>query len=307
MVLAHAQHRWRIGHLLIGTPESFGHIATALETRLADLGYVAGQTITIINQYTVPQPENLEATISALLPSVDLLVVWGTISGVTAKKLAKSLPVVFMSISFLVELGLVASLPRPGGNMTGITFEAAHETNAKRLQILQEILPSATRIAVLGAGGDPNVGFAMASLQQASRGLGITLALVEVTSAENLREAFTEMKSTRAEALIVIPGALTYVNRKAIADLALVHHLPSCHAFAETVAAGGLVSLGPDLVAMTFQGAAYIDKIIRGANPAELPVQQPTHYELHLNLKTAKALGLTIPTFLLVRADKVIE
>ena len=307
MVLAHAQHRWRIGHLLIGTPESFGHIATALETRLADLGYVAGQTITIINQYTVPQPENLEATISALLPSVDLLVVWGTISGVTAKKLAESLPVVFMSISFPVELGLVASLPRPGGNMTGITFEAAHETNAKRLQILQEILPSATRIAVLGAAGDPNVGFAMASLQQASRGLGITLALVEVTSAENLREAFTEMKSTRAEALIVIPGALTYVNRKAIARSCTRPSPSIVPCFAETVAAGGLVSLGPDLVAMTFQGAAYIDKIIRGANPAELPVQQPTHYELHLNLKTAKALGLTIPAFLLVRADKVIE
>ena len=147
----------------------------------------------------------------------------------------------------------------------------------------------------------------MASLQQASSGLGVTLALVKMTSADSLSEAFTEMKSTQAEALIVIPGALTYVNRKAIADLAVVHHLPSCHAFAETVAAGGLVSLGPDLVAMTHQGAAYIDKIIRGAKPAELPVQQPTRYELHLNLKTAKTLGLTIPDFLLVRADEVIE
>jgi putative tryptophan/tyrosine transport system substrate-binding protein len=307
MVVAQAQHRWRIGHILIGTPESFGHVATALETRLADLGYMAGQTITIINQYTVPQPESLEATINALLPGVDLLVVWGTISGVTAKKLTRSLPVVFMSVSFPVELGLVASLPHPGGNMTGITFEAAHETNAKRLQILKEIVPSTTRIAVLGASGDPNVGFAIASLQEASRGLGVTLTLVEMTSADNLSEAFAEMKSMRAEALIVIPGALTYVNRKAIADLAVDHHLPSCHAFAETVAVGGLVSLGPDLVAMTYQGAAYIDKIIRGAKPSELPVQQPTHYELHLNLKTAKALGLTIPDFLLVRADKVIE
>ena len=306
-VVAQAQHRWRIGHLLIGTPDSFGHIATALQTRLADLGYVADQTITIINQYTVPQPESLEAAINALLPNIDLLVVWGTISGVTAKKLAKSLPVVFMSISFPVELGLVASLPHPGGNMTGITFEAVHETNAKRLQILKEIVPSATRIAVLGASDDPNVAFAMASLEQASHDLRITLALVEMTSAENLREAFAEMKSTRAEALIVIPGALTYVNRKTIADLAVVHRLPSCHAFAETVAVGGLVSLGPDLVAMTYQGAAYIDKIIHGAKPAELPVQQPTRYELHLNLKTAKALGLTVPDFLLIRADVVIE
>jgi putative ABC transport system substrate-binding protein len=306
-VVARAQHHWRIGHLLIGTPESFGHIATALETRLADLGYVAGQTITIINQYAVPQPEILETTINVLLPDIDLLVVWGTISGVMAKKLAKSLPVVFMSVSFPVELGMVASLPHPGGNMTGITFEADHETNAKRLQILKEILPRITRIAVLGASGDPNVGFAMASLQQASSGLGVTLALVETTSADTLSEAFTEMESTQPGALIVIPGALTYVNRKAIADLAVTHHLPSCHAFAETVADGGLVSLGPDLVAMTYQGGAYIDKIIRGAKPGELPVQQPTRYELHLNLKTAKTLGLTIPDFLLVRADKVIE
>jgi putative tryptophan/tyrosine transport system substrate-binding protein len=307
MVVAQAQHNWRIGHLLIGTPESFGHIATALATRLADLGYIAGQTITIVNRYTVPQPENLEAAINELVPAVDLLVVWGTISGVTAKKLAKGLPVVFMSVSFPVELGLVASLPRPGGNMTGITFEAAHETNAKRLQILKEILPGTTRIAVLAASGDPNVGFAMASLQEASRSLGVTLKQVPMTSADNLSEAFAEIETIRAEALIVIPGALTYVNREVIADLAVVHHLPSCHAFAETVAVGGLVSLGPDLVAMTHQGAAYIDKIIRGAKPAELPVQQPTRYELHLNLKTAKALGLTIPDSLLVRADKVIE
>jgi putative ABC transport system substrate-binding protein len=307
IVVARAQHNWRIGHLLIGTPESFGHIATALETRLADLGYFAGKTITIVNQYTVPQRDVLEANINALVPGVDLLVVWGTISAVTAKKLAKGLPVVFMSVSFPVELGLVASLPRPGGNMTGITFEAAHETNAKRLQILKEILPGTTRVAVLAASGDPNVGFAMASLQEASRGLGVSLKLVPMTSADNLGEAFAEIEAIRSEALIVIPGALTYVNRKVIAELAVVHHLPSCHAFAETVAVGGLVSLGPDLVAMTYQGAAYIDKIIHGTQPAELPVQQPTRYELHLNLKTATALGLKIPDSLLVRADKVIE
>jgi putative ABC transport system substrate-binding protein len=147
----------------------------------------------------------------------------------------------------------------------------------------------------------------MASLQQASIGLGVTLALVKMTSADSLSEAFTEMETIKTDALIVIPGALTYVNRTAIAELAVAHQLPSCHAFAETVADGGLVSLGPDLVAMTYQGGAYIDKIIRGAKPAELPVQQPTRYELHLNLKTAKTLGLIIPDFLLVRADKVIE
>src|SRR5262249_13146905 len=141
------------------------------------------------------------------------------------------------------------------------------------------------------------------------------LVLVEVMSAEGLRSAFDEMKSNRAEALIVIPGSLTYIHRKLIADLAIIYRLPSCHAFWETVchafwetvAVGGLVSLGPDIVAMTAQGAAYVDKIIRGARPAELPVQQPVRYQLHVNLKTAKALGVTVPQALVYRADEMIE
>jgi putative ABC transport system substrate-binding protein len=298
---------WRIGQVLPGTRDSFGRIAAAFETRLADLGYVAGQNITIVNRYAAPRPESQEEAIAALLPDIDLLVVYGTIGGVAARKLVKIQPVVFMTIADPVSLGLVESLSRPGGNMTGVTFEAAEETNAKRLQILKEIVPSVTRIAVLGARGDPNVGIAMASLQQASPGLGVTLALVEITSAEGLRAAFDEMKSNSAEAIIVIPGSLTYVDRGPIADLAIIYRLPSCHAFSETVAVGGLVSLGPDIVAMTAQGAAYTDKIIHGAKPADLPVQQPTRYQLHINLKTAKALGLTVPPSLLARADEVIE
>ena len=178
VIAARAQQRgriWRIGHLLAGTPDTFGHVAAAFETRLADLGYVAGQNITIVNRYAAPQPVSQEEAITVLLPDIDLLVVYGTIGGVAARKLVKTLPVVFMTIAAPVSLGLVESLSRPGGNMTGITFEAAEETNAKRLQILREMVPSAARIAVLGARGDPNVGIAMASLQQASPGLGVTL------------------------------------------------------------------------------------------------------------------------------------
>jgi putative tryptophan/tyrosine transport system substrate-binding protein len=151
------------------------------------------------------------------------------------------------------------------------------------------------------------VPFAMTSLQKAASTLSITLIPVEVTSADDLNRAFNEMQRNRTEALIVIAGALMYVNGKAIADLAIAHHLPACHGFRETVALGGLVSLGPDLVAMTEQGAVYIDKIIHGANPGELPVQQPARYELRINLKTAETLGLKIPDTLLTRADEVIE
>jgi putative ABC transport system substrate-binding protein len=191
--------------------------------------------------------------------------------------------------------------------MTGITFEAAAETYAKRLQILKEIIPTLERVAVLGAQGDANVPFAMASLDKLAPAMGVILTSIEVKSSDGLLAAFEEMQRRRTEGLIVIAGAFTYVNAKRIADLALTNRLPSCHAFRETVIAGGLVSLGPDLVAMNRQGAAYIDKILRGAKPADLPVSQPERYEMFVNLKTAKALGVTIPPTLLARADEVIE
>jgi len=191
--------------------------------------------------------------------------------------------------------------------MTGISFEAAMETYAKRLQMLKEIMPSLSRVAVLRAHGDANVPFAMASLEKSAPTLGVTLTPIDIATADELDTAFVEMQRSQAQALLVIAGALMYSNSKRIADLSLSYRLPSCHGFKETVADGGLVSLGPDLVAMTVQAAAYVDKIVRGAKPADLPVQQPTRYEVHVNLKTARALGIEMPTSILLRADQVIE
>ena len=191
--------------------------------------------------------------------------------------------------------------------MTGVTFEAATETYGKRLQILKEIAPGLARVAVLRGAGDANVPFAMGSLEQAAAALGVALLPADIKSVDDLEAAFLGMTRDRAEALIVVAGSLTFFAGKHIADLALQHKLPSCHAFKETVAAGGLVSLGPDLLSMTQQGAVYVDRIIRGAKPADLPVEQPSRYELHVNLRTAKALGLVIPPTLLVRAEVVIE
>jgi putative tryptophan/tyrosine transport system substrate-binding protein len=298
---------WRIGQVLGGTPGSAGGLAAALERQLADLGYVQGKNLLLLNRFALPQLSEMENAIRGVVSSIDLLVVWGTIGGVAAKNVVQNMPVVFLSVGAPVNIGLVESLSHPGGNMTGITFEAAEETYAKRLQILKEIVPGATRIAVLGAKGDANVQFAMPSIERAARSFGVTLVPIEVISADDLNRAFDEMKRNQAEALIVIAGALTYVNGRTIADLAMAYHLPACHAFKETVAVGGLVSLGPDLVAMTAQGAVYVDKILHGVNPAELPVQQPARYELHVNLKTAETLGLRIPGTLLTRADEVIE
>ena len=295
---------WRVG-IVQGTGTE--QLARELESRLGDLGYADGKNIVLVKQFAEPNLQAVENAISSLIPDIDLLVVGGTVGGVAAKKLVAAKPVVFISVGAPVEIGLVESLSRPGGNMTGITFEAATETYAKRLQILKEIVPEVKRVAVLQAQGDANAKFAMASLEKAAPDLGVQLAPISAGSSGELAAAFNEMERSQSGALIVIAGLLTYGNGQQIADLALAHRLPSCHAFRETVALGGLASLGPDLMAVWGQAAGYIDQIIRGTESRELPVQQPTRYEFAINLKTAKALGLTLPPSLLARADVVIE
>jgi putative ABC transport system substrate-binding protein len=249
----------------------------------------------------------MQDAIRSLIGEIDLLVVWATIGAMAAKNVAGSLPVVFMSVGAPVEVGLVQSLSRPGGNMTGITFEAATETYAKRLQLLKELLPKLGNVAVLAAEGDANVTFAMQSLEKAAPELGVTLRQFRFRPSDDLAAKFAQIEQSHAEGLIVIAGALTYVNSKQIAELALTHRLPCCGAFYETVRAGGLVSLGPDIPAMAQQGAVYVDKIIHGAKPGELPVQQPTHYVLHINLQTAKQLSIEVPPSMLAGTDEVIE
>ena len=205
------------------------------------------------------------------MPQIDLLVVWGTVAGAAAKKVAGSVPTVFISVGAPVEIGLVQSLAHPGGNMTGITFEAATETYGKRLQILKEIIPNLKRVGVLGAVGDPNVGFAMTSLEGSAPELGVTLVSIDLKSADDLDTAFAKIKDSEVEALLAIAGAITFTIGAEIADRALAAHLPLCSPFRETVMAGGLVSLGPDYVAMARRAAAQIDKIIKGARPADIP------------------------------------
>jgi putative ABC transport system substrate-binding protein len=255
----------------------------------------------------VPSPKNYENAIVSLLPHIDILVIWSTLGASAAKRVGVTLPTVFLSVGAPVNIGIVESLSRPGGNMTGVTFEAAGETYGKRLQILNEITPDASRVAVLRGAGDANVPFAMASLERVAPALGVTLLPIDIQSTDDLEPAFAQILREHTQALIVIAGAITYILSPQIADLALKHKLPSCHAFRETTKAGGLVSLGPDLSAMTRQGAMYVGKIIQGAEPGDLPVEQPTRYEMHVNLKTAKALGITVPSSLLARADEVIE
>jgi len=283
-------------------------VVEGLLSGLRDLGYVDGKNISLARQqidtWTVKE---ISAAILDVLPNADILVVAGTVGGVAAKSVTSKIPVVFISVGAPVDIGLVKSLARPGGNMTGVSFEAASETYAKRLQILKEILPNLSRLAVIGAKDDPNYSFAMVSLRREAPQMSIAITPMEVTSGDDLARVFDEVKQAGLEAVLVVSGALTNEHSKRIADLTLLNKLPSCHGFKEAVAAGGLVSLGPDLVALGRQGARLVDKIVKGHSPADIPVEQPTEYLMYINLKTAKLLGLNIPPALLVRADKVIE
>jgi putative ABC transport system substrate-binding protein len=276
-----------------------------LGKRLEDLGYVEGKNIILIARNAGTDPKAMEDTIAAVLREVDILVVYSTRLAVIARKLTTSVPTVFLSVGEPVEIGLVKSLARPGGNMTGVSFEAAPETYAKRLQMLREIVPTLKRLAVLAARGDPGVALSLASMEAATK--GITSTLFEFGLGSELPPLFNTMQSRSADGLVVIAGPLTFANLSQIAELSLLYRLPSCYAHREAVIKGGLLSLGPDFAWITRQGAAYVDKIIRGANPADLPVEQPARYQVFVNLKTAKALGLDVPSALLARADEVIE
>jgi putative ABC transport system substrate-binding protein len=302
---------WRIGDLLTVPPEQGEPFAQALERSLAHLGYVQGRNIVLLHRFAGAQVDKLEEAIISLVPQVDLLVVWGN-AGMPAKKLAGGVPTVFISIGFPVELGLVQSLAHPGGNMTGIAAEAALEINGKRLQILKDIVPGLNRVAVLRDVADRSnsfygTGFEWAALDQAARELGLTLVPADIKSADELETAFAGLKKSGAQALFLTRTALLANAGKQIADLAIATHLPSSCPFRRQVINGGLMSLDADRLAMTHPAAAQIDKIIKGTSPADIPVEQPTRFELYINLKTARLLNLTIPPSVLALADDVIE
>jgi putative ABC transport system substrate-binding protein len=298
---------WRIGTVLTGSPEANDHLLKVIESSLAAEGYVHGRNITLSQQVAPPNPAVVERVLREIVPRVDLLIAGGTLGGVAAKKVTTTLPTVFLSVGDPVRVGLVTSLSHPGGNMTGIAFEAASETYGKRLQLLKEIVPGLRVAGVLRAAGDANLINAMESFERAAPALNVTLRPFDVKTAEDLNQAFATMRKDGIQGVTVIAGAFTYAHGRQIAQLALTHRVPSSHAFRETVAAGGLISLGPDLVEMSRQAAVLVARILKGAKPGDIPVEQPARYEIYINLKTARTLGLTVPPSLLLRADQVIE
>jgi putative ABC transport system substrate-binding protein len=235
-----------------------------------------------------------------------VLVVSVTEAAVAAKNATRTIPIVMVSVPDPVAAGLVSSLARPGGNVTGLSRQT-RDTIGKTFQLLKEALPETSRVGLLANPTDPLTSAMVVDAKEAAKLLGVHLKIVEARTPGELEEAFSTMHTDRAGALLVVGGAGFYLNRTRIVGLALRNRLPSVFQNREFVEAGGLLSYAPSTVANYRRAAVFVDKILKGAKPSDLPVEQPTKFELVINLKTAKALNLTIPQSLLARADEVIQ
>jgi putative ABC transport system substrate-binding protein len=225
----------------------------------------------------------------------------------TLKRTTPTIPIVFVGVTDPVEAGLVTSLARPGANVTGLSMGLSPDFAAKQLEILKSFMPGLSRVAVLRQTGRPDTPSASAALESAGQKLGLTIRFVDVRTPGDLDGAFGTMARSRAGASLLLVGGLFYPSRQRIADLSLQHRLPAIHLLREYAEAGLFLTYGPSLESAWRRAAVYVDKILKGAKPSELPIERPTTFDLVINLKTAKALGLTVPPSLLARADQVIE
>ena len=275
---------------------------------LRDHGYVEGKNLEIVEKYTGGQPERLPIIATELVASgVSVIVANGPGPAKAAKEATEIIPIVFIGSSDPVGFGLVASLARPGRNVTGLASTEWEGFQAKQLQVIKEALPTASRVAILINPSTRMHALILPQEQEAAARLGVKIQLVKAGSADELENAFATAKRERADFVHVFGDPVVFAHRAQVAELALKHRLPTMHFYREAVVAGGLISLGPDWPLIFRNAGSYVDKILKGTKPANIPVAQPTKYDLAVNLKTAKALGLTIPRSLLLRADQVIE
>jgi len=283
-------------------------IDETFERSLKDLGYFDGQNVRLEHRYSRGQAGALQPLATGLVDlGVDVLVAWTPAGALAAKRATSQRPVVFLAVGDPVALGLVSSLARPGGNITGISFDVSSpEIYAKSLQLLDEAVPTLRHVALLASSEFPQARTRQ-RLRAAARQLGLDLQEIDVATPAQLDAAVRNAKDHGAQALYILPTGLAYAFRKELADLALSYRLASVHPFREGAMAGGLISYAPSLTGIAKRGAFYVDKILQGTKPGDLPIEQPTQFELLINLKTAKALGLRIPPSLLARADQLIE
>ena len=297
----------RIGFLATGGTRA--ETTEPFQRGLRELGYVEGRNVVTEYRSADGKADRLPALAAELVAlKVDVLVAAGQSAALAARQATKTIPIVLPTAEDPATNGLVASLARPGGNITGLAL-LSPELIGKSLEQLKEVVPWAGRVAVLWHPGAPERGERdiLKDAEFVARDLGIQLRVVKALGPDDFLRAFTVTKRVQADALTVLSSPLFVAERRRIADLAKKNRLPTAFASRAYVEAGGLVSYGPNLAEMLRRSATYVDKILKGAKPGDLPVEQPTTFELVVNLKTAKALGLTIPASMLSRADRVIE
>jgi putative ABC transport system substrate-binding protein len=295
-----------IGILGSGIPATQGQWYAAFVQRLRELGWIDGRTVAIEYRWAEGRDERAaEIAAEFVQRKVDVIVTSATAGVVAAKQATSVIPIVFAAAGDPVGTGLVASLARPGGNVTGLSIQQT-DLAGKRLELLREVIPGLRRLAMLVNVGNPLAVLDLGEVQAAARTFGLEVITLEIRRGEDITPAFEALKG-RAEALYVVIDPLVGTHRIRINTLVLAARLPTMHTLREGVEAGGLMSYGANLPDLFRRAADFVDKILRGAKPADLPVEQPTKFDLVINLTTAKALGLEIPSTLLARADEVIE
>lgn len=298
---------WRIGVLETTSMAMNAGNLDAFRRGLRELGYVEGKNLVIEYRSADGRPERFaELANEVVRVKVDVIVARGTPATQAAKNATGIIPIVATAIADPVRTGLVKSLARPGGNVTGLEPFAA-ELNPKRVELLRETLPGIARIGVLANMSNAVVPAVWKEIETSAQSLGVEAQLLDVRKPEDLGPAFDAATRQRAGALVVVIDGLTQGNRKTIVEFAAKHRLPTIYAGKEFVDAGGLMSYGVSYPQLYYRAASYVDKIFKGAKPGDLPVEQPTKFELIINLRTAKALGVTIPPSVRLRADEMIE
>jgi putative ABC transport system substrate-binding protein len=297
----------RVGYVFARVSSADQRLWDTARQGLRELGYVEGQNIKLEVRWADGRSELLPELVAELVRSkVDVLVVATTPGALAAKNATRTIPIVFVSVGDPVGNGLVASLARPGANLTGLGL-LNPEVSGKRLELLKESLPSISRVAVLTNPGNPVHAVFWRETHTAAQTLGLQLQPITVRAPEDFDQAFRAAARGRADALLAFDDALTAGHRARLVAVAAKYRLPTMYGFREFPEAGGLLSYGPNLLDQYRRTATYVDRILRGTRPSDLPVEQPTKFELVINLKTAKALGLTIPPSLLGRADEIIQ